>query len=334
VPHRLLGAMNREMTVNNASISVLLSTYNGARWLPELIESVESQTFAGWHVLVRDDGSSDATSDIVASWAKTSSQVTLDPSSDRLGPSGSFMKLLESVDSSYFAFCDQDDVWNSDRLEIGLAHLAGPNPQDVETAVSTGVELVNARLDPKPGNIPGPIGDDAALAIGPLLANNAAIGATMMGTVALARSAVRLSGGQPVGMHDWWCGLVAAARGTLAFDPRPTLRWRRHDATVTGSSPKGLRSRLERRRAYLLEANSMAQRLLCERDAIVSEDALIALEAIAEIDPGKLSLADYRKLMRSGVRTTGWGRTAVLLAACLDPSGVTNFGLNPTRQSS
>ena len=322
-----IGGMNRRMNASAPKATVLLSTYNGARWLPELIDSIEAQTFTQWQVLARDDGSNDASNAIMTSWAKSSQRVRLESPTPHIGPSRSFMHLLSSLDSAHFAFCDQDDVWHPDRLEVGLDHLAGRDPYEDEVAVSTAVDVVDARLTPVSRPTPRGTVAQADFAIGPLLLNNAAIGATMMGTAALARSAIRLAQDGPVGMHDWWCALVAASRGSLVFDRRATLQWRRHKDTYTGTAPRGLKRRLQRRRAYLLDARDMAQRLLTEPDAIVSDDVFVALGALARTEPTDLSLADYRRLDRVGASAKSWRRRATLLAACVDRSGATDFGL-------
>jgi glycosyltransferase involved in cell wall biosynthesis len=313
--------MNLGMDLSTPTVSVLLSTYNGTRWLPELIASIEAQTHTRWQVLVRDDGSSDATTDLIESWAHASERVRFDAQRTHMGPSGSFMSLLNAVDTPYFAFCDQDDVWHPDRLEVGLSRLSGSDPQVDEIAVATGVDLVDERLSPISSRTSRHTLHGTSVSIGPMLLNNIAIGATMLGSAALARSAVRLAADHEVAMHDWWCALVATSRGSMLFEPRSTLQWRRHQATVTGGSPPGLGGRLDRRRVYLLGARNMAKRILVERDAVVSEEALIALEAVAAADPHGISFNGYRRLSKAGVRATSWNHRATLLAACLDPSG-------------
>lgn len=104
-------------------VDILLATYNGAKYLPEQLASLESQTHGDWRLIVRDDGSSDGSLDLVRDWAvETGSDlVVLEDGESRLGPAQSFGQLLARSDAPYFAFCDQDDVWLAEKIKARLA---------------------------------------------------------------------------------------------------------------------------------------------------------------------------------------------------------------------
>lgn len=103
-------------------ISVLLSTYNGEAYLREQIESLFSQTFADVNIFIRDDGSSDKTQNILTEY-HSYKQITC-YTGDHLGFALSMWNLIQICDDAeYYAFCDQDDVWDSDKLEIAVNML-------------------------------------------------------------------------------------------------------------------------------------------------------------------------------------------------------------------
>ena len=219
-----------------------------------------SQTFSNWTLRVRDDGSSDGTVELIRAAARDDPRIELvEDDLGNLGPADSFMALLATIgpDDDLFAFCDQDDVWRPDKLTASVAALA----DTPIAAVYTDAEVTDAV-----GRVISPSamadrGARGAVPFGHLLINNAAIGATLLGTAALAGRAVALAADEPVLMHDWWVALVAGHQGTLTALPTPTLQWRRHEGTVTGSRPATWRGRAERRRHYVGWSIGAARRL-------------------------------------------------------------------------
>ena len=104
--------------------SVVMATFNGERFVGEQLHSLFRQTVAPAEIIVCDDGSTDATMDIVQSLAKQSPaplRVRRNPA--RLGFADNFLSGCQSASSDLIAFCDQDDVW----LENKLALCAGPD---------------------------------------------------------------------------------------------------------------------------------------------------------------------------------------------------------------
>jgi glycosyltransferase involved in cell wall biosynthesis len=219
-----------------------MSTYNGARFVGEQIESIRRQTLTGWSLLVRDDGSSDDTVMIVESLTSLDSRIRL-VRDDRgnVGPAASYGHLLEQVtgsDPDYVALADQDDVWYPDKLERELDHL-----QRREREIGTAVPLlVHSDLSV--------VGEDlrpihaSFLAfqhlrhvdrwpLGTLLVQNFVTGCTVLINRALLRIAVPLPAA--ILMHDWWLALCAAAVGEVRFLPEPTVLYRQHGSNVLGS---------------------------------------------------------------------------------------------------
>src|SRR5919205_1163827 len=106
--------------MSQPALTIVLSTYNGARFLAEQIESIRQQTFTGWILLLRDDGSLDDTRVIVDSLEALDSRlVVVRDERGNLGPVGSYGLLLQHAadrGARYVALADQDDVWEADKL--------------------------------------------------------------------------------------------------------------------------------------------------------------------------------------------------------------------------
>ena len=100
------------MTRSPNRIAILMATYNGAKYLREQIDSLLAQTCQDWHLFIHDDGSSDDTMSIVNQYIETHpDKITILDYPSQGGACKNFLSMLEQVDSSYYTFCDQDDVW-------------------------------------------------------------------------------------------------------------------------------------------------------------------------------------------------------------------------------
>jgi glycosyltransferase involved in cell wall biosynthesis len=212
---------------------VLLSTFNGRRFLLAQLHSIESQTVEGVRLRVRDDGSTDGTTRLLEQYASEREWITL-TCGGNLGAAGSFLRLLQDVgdDVNWVAFCDQDDVWDQDKLQRAKDALGGV-AREVPAMYFSGARLV----------------DETGIVIGTLplyerqprflngLCQNVATGCTIV----LNRAAIDLFAKRNVdvtkiGIHDWWVYLVVTAFGEAVYDPTPSLDYRQHSANVIGSS--------------------------------------------------------------------------------------------------
>lgn len=226
----------------SSGVYVVLSTYNGARYVVALIESVRRQTFRDWRLLVRDDGSSDATLEIVAELARQDPRISLLPPDGRnLRAPGSFGALLAAAreqGAGYVFLADQDDVWLEGKLDRLLAAMA-----DAEARAGVGVPVLvysdlavvaddlrvihpsfrrQQRLPP-----PG----EAALHT--LLTQNVVTGCASLLNRALLDVVVPLP--ESLAMHDWWIAQCAAATGRIVAVDEPTVLYRQHASNVVGA---------------------------------------------------------------------------------------------------
>ena len=220
-------------TTQPDSVTVLLSTYNGHRYLKQQLDSLYGQTYANLRILVRDDGSSDATINMLE---VEQAKGTIDLLTERknLGPALSFFTLLKQAsitDTALVAFCDQDDVWQPEKITRAVAALQGVSAHH-PAMYCCRIEMVDEQLNRVAmGEVPRKIG------FGNALVENIATGCTIV----LNRAAIDLlSAGVPdnAQMHDWWCYLVMSCFGEVIFDPVALIKYRLHDHNTIGVATK------------------------------------------------------------------------------------------------
>ncbi|TCK99872.1 glycosyltransferase involved in cell wall biosynthesis [Shimia isoporae] len=226
-------------------IGILLATYNGADCLQEQLDSLDAQSHTDWQLLVSDDGSTDETLNILDNFG-ASHPVTIFKGRGN-GAAANFMSLLARAEDnlpagSWIAFCDQDDVWLSDKLARSVAA--------VSDEITEGPALYCSRTWVVDENLKGRT-LSAARPRPPsflnALAQNIAAGNTILLNGAAARLAMEAAREtSDVVMHDWWAyQIVTGAGGLVVHDDTPTLLYRQHAGNEVGAN-NGLRAKLNR----------------------------------------------------------------------------------------
>jgi glycosyltransferase involved in cell wall biosynthesis len=223
------------------SIDILLATYEGSAYLPAQLDSLFAQTNRQWRLVVRDDGSTDGTQEILDRTvaAHPGRVVLAGQDGRRLGAAGSFAALLELSEAPYVMLCDQDDVWLPDKVELTLGamrQLEGEWGANTPLLVNTDLKVVDQRLatiDESFWHFER-IHPQRTCRLSRVLMQNFATGCTVMINRALARLALPV----PVEsmMHDWWLALVAVAFGKVSSMPKATVLYRQHGGNDTGAS--------------------------------------------------------------------------------------------------
>lgn len=218
------------MTQTKPNICVVVSAYNGERYIEEQLKSVFAQSLPPARVLVRDDGSNDGTAEILEAYERRGLIEFV--CGKNLGVVGSFFELMDLAQptADYIALCDQDDVWHDDKLKRAYEKLAGISPQTPALYCSEYV-FCDAHMNPLEKSRLNLRGVD----FDRMLYENRVSGNTCMLNSALAQRVVQ-AGRQGVYTHDWWLGLVACALGQLVFDDYASLDYRR---TGSNASPTG-----------------------------------------------------------------------------------------------
>lgn len=228
------------------TVDILLATYNGATYLSAQLDSLLAQTFTDWRLLVRDDGSTDASPTILADYqAKFPKRITIiTGKGQNLGASGNFAELMRQSDAAYLMFCDQDDVWLQDKIErtmAAMSDLEQLHGADRPLLVHTDLSVADENLVTVADSLwrfqhSDPVGGTA---LNRLLVQNAVTGCTVMINRSLRDLALPIPA--EAVMHDWWLALAAAAFGVIGHVPASTVRYRQHGANDVGARPFNLR---------------------------------------------------------------------------------------------
>jgi glycosyltransferase involved in cell wall biosynthesis len=225
-------------------ITIFLCTYNGARFLPAQLASLERQTHTNWRLVVSDDGSTDSTLTIVANFAQRVVQPVEIRDGPRRGPSVNFLTLAADprVLGDFFAFCDQDDVWHSDRLARALAWIKTV-PGDLCAIYGSRTRLISASGQP--------FGYAQYFKKAPSFSNalvQSVAGANTMLFNSATKRLFERAGPRDVVSHDWWAyQLVSGTGGIVHYDAEPSVDYRQHADNRIGCN-RGLPAQLKRLR--------------------------------------------------------------------------------------
>lgn len=225
--------------MSNPTVDILMATYNGERFVGEQIESIQRQTYRNWRLLVSDDCSSDGTLDIVKAYAAGDSRISVSSEGVRYGGAKkNFMSLLMKSDSPYVMFCDQDDVWLPEKIEMSLTELRGmEGPQSNSPClVFTDMEVVDSNLNlmspsfERDSNI-----DPTRTSFPQVLAQSLGAGCTMVVNRPLVKLMTFHSDHDGMIMHDHWATIVAAAFGSIGYIDKPLSLYRQHGDNTIGA---------------------------------------------------------------------------------------------------
>ena len=228
-------------------IVILLSTYNGEDFLAEQLDSLLKQTYSNFIIIIRDDGSTDRTENIIDYYVvKNQGKVhKLSGTRSNIGASSSFSLLMSyamnekkalGISRLYMMLCDQDDIWIEKKLEIQMSEMlyVEQNFPDSPILVHSDLKVV----DHCKSVIAESFIEYQGLEIKRnkftnLVISNLVTGCTTLFNEELAQMA------RPVPdraiMHDWWLALTASAFGEVRFIDTPLVEYRQHANNTIGA---------------------------------------------------------------------------------------------------
>lgn len=220
-------------------IAILLATYNSGRFLREQLDSLFRQTYQSWNLYIHDDGSKDNTLAIVEEYSrKYPNRIHIvAPEKKGLGAYMNFVTIMNSVEAEYYAFCDHDDVWLPNKLEISMARMKSVELQhrDKPIVVNTDMKVVDQDLNVMNESfwryskfLPDHVKFEE------LVSCNSVNGCTMLFNQK-AKECTR--GNEPYClMHDTLVSQsVAAAGGIISVVKEPTMLYRQHTDNEIGA---------------------------------------------------------------------------------------------------
>ena len=226
-------------------VQVLLSTYNGQKYLKELMDSVLTQDYPNLEILVRDDGSSDNTLNILKKYSDLKNVQILQ--GENIGAIKSFFKLLQlsSPDAEYIALCDQDDVWKKDKVSRAISFLERCS-RNIPAMYCSRTTIVDEKLKTIGySQIPKhkPCFNNA-------LVQNIATGCTIV-INDVARRLISKEFPMSVRMHDWWIYQIVSAFGEIIYDNESRILYRQHSSNIVGVKSVFIMQYQERIRRFL-----------------------------------------------------------------------------------
>lgn len=285
-------------------VNILMSTYNGQQFLAEQIRSIQEQTFSDWTLLIRDDGSSDQTKDLLHDFARQDSRIRLIDLEEpkNLGVIKSFHRLLQYEKADYYFFSDQDDVWLPDKLEVSLQE-ARSYPTDQPLMVYMDLTVVNQDLHVMAESMIRSQSHHANTQLVEELTENTVTGGVAMINHSLAEL---WTGTEDILMHDWYLALLASALGTLVFIDKPGELYRQHADNVLGARTlskrfkKWIRPHILFKVYWELIKNSQKQASFLLEQPLSPADRELVQAFVAIMD--KPMLERYQTLKKYGLR--------------------------------
>lgn len=225
-------------------IAILLATYNGEQRLPRLLDSILKQTNTDWVIYVHDDGSSDGTVALLEQFAAENPGKLniLGRDVTHLGAKRNFMWLLEHVESDYYMFCDEDDLWLPEKVQVTLEKVQSLEQQNPAKAVCVHTDLAVCDGDYQ---ITHPSLWKLSKVIPQwqehpdrLLVANCVTGCTMMFNPKARQLAVPMPDFVP--MHDVWVAFqTVAVGGVLSHVEKSTILYCQHGGNEVGAVDAG-----------------------------------------------------------------------------------------------
>jgi glycosyltransferase involved in cell wall biosynthesis len=244
-------------------IEILMATYNGEKYIGEQIESVIAQSYTDWHMTICDDCSKDGTLKIAKAYAaRYPDKIYAYKNETNSGSAAKnfFSMLLASKGAEYVMFCDQDDVWEQNKIKytyLAMQDMEKKYGKNIPLLVHTDLRVVDERLKTISNSMIHTQklqGSNRSFAA--QLTQNCITGCTMM----VNRGLTRLIKAEPENMimHDWWLGILASAFGHIGFVNMPLINYRQHGNNTEGAKDfTGISNTLSRASKSLEIKNSI-----------------------------------------------------------------------------
>ena len=214
-------------------VIIMMSTYNGEKYLAEQIESILNQTEKDFILKVHDDGSTDGTLKIIKEYAQKDNRIYIDNSGHKGYPKCFFDLMKDAGEAKFYAFSDQDDVWLPDKIETAIKKIGkGEEP----TLYGCKKIIVDENLNE--------IGKDTEQQSGIIyafLCKNEIFGCTMVFNKSLHDILIKYIPTRKDLYHDSWIYKIALIFGKTIIDKSAFIMYRQHANNTVGATHKGIR---------------------------------------------------------------------------------------------
>ncbi|MEG2279724.1 MAG: glycosyltransferase family 2 protein [Comamonas sp.] len=232
----------------NSKAAILLSTFNGAEFLSEQLNSLVNQSHSDIEIFVRDDGSVDETIEIIEVYKNRCKNIHL-VKGENIGFIKSFFELLRisGNEFDYYFFCDQDDVWLENKVSRAICLLSEIDA-DKPSLYFSRLQFVDKELNFLRMS---DIYEKRNIGFGNAMVQNIATGCSVCFNKKARYLVTENEFPDNCLAHDWWMYLVVSCFGKVVFDEESFILYRQHGKNTIGMSATGFFSYFKRGRKFL-----------------------------------------------------------------------------------
>ena len=206
------------------------------------------QTDPDFSVLLQDDGSEDETFSLLTALCGKDRRFSFgSEQGQHLGAAGNFLSLVRQTDADYVLMCDQDDLWEPEKIAIlkkAMNEMEAEYGADTPLLVHSDCSLISEEGEPIGDSFFRHQGwDPKAVTLPPLLVQNNVTGCTLIMNAPLRKLIASHARAKDLFMHDWFIALTAASFGKIRFVNQPLTLYRQHGDNTIGASSKNLIAR-------------------------------------------------------------------------------------------
>lgn len=306
------------------TVCILMSTYNGSKYVAEQLDSLLTQTSVKVEIIIRDDGSSDNTVDILKKYENMNKNITV-YEGENIGYERSFYNLMKCADNyNYYAFSDQDDVWDEDKLIVAIIAIKLKETHNSKNNIGCSpiiywcnLRIVNAELKYM-CDMKAP--DDLDFKKGRYLIDKYGYGCTMVFNEPMRDLAVHYEPKTKIS-HDNWVGILGIFLGDYIFDVETHISYRQHGNNVVGGN-NGWIGKWKRRIKALKNIKqysraSIAQEIVNGYLDVLTDEDLKLLELVANYKASfknKLYLINNKEISRKSKEKQIWFEIMIVLS--------------------
>ncbi|MCL1950271.1 MAG: glycosyltransferase family 2 protein [Turicibacter sp.] len=209
-------------------ISVVMATYNGAKYLEQQLDSILGQTTSVQEIIIVDDGSKDKTLEILNRYQKQYSHIQIYQNEKNLGPARTFAKATLLSKGDLIFFCDQDDIWLENKVE--KVRRVFHEKENVQVLCTSYYLLMEKTSEIK--NSSGHTGELTQISLERILIDNIAPGCTYAFRGEWREEAKKIQ--EDIFIHDWFYLVLGARENGLYFYDCPLIKYRIHAGNTIG----------------------------------------------------------------------------------------------------
>lgn len=282
------------------NISIALATYNGERFIRQQLDSISNQTLSDFEVVVCDDCSTDNTLEMLQEYASKDFRFKIHSNQSNLGFKKNFEHILSLCKGEFIAFCDQDDIWEPNHLEvlyknIGDNDCIGANSLIID---ENGVSQNKTLLEYWPIHVMPQ--NEKELFQHELYSN------VIQGTASLIRTSLvkqALPIPDEIKYHDYWFALIAGLNEKCKYTSQVVLKYRRHSNNASAyqkfsiwNAIKDLYRFSKDRKAFYQDSLNLLNKLAHQENTPLDKQKLIseALDFYTNLSENKNKLSALR----------------------------------------